>query len=180
MRRRNAVERSKIAPTYAGGDELRPIIPHPVPHERSARLEARCRVPFEAALVPALRATSRRAVLLGAFLLTLPGMAFAEPAVSPPRVSAPPPAAPAHALEDLIEIPDLVSTRSRAASTDETLAAAVAAGTNPDLVRPSGFRKKSSDLFRTEREVEIGNQEMLLRLRLRAKARKAVSVELRF
>jgi len=65
-------------------------------------------------------------------------------------------------------------------STDEVLAAAVANGTNPDLEPRNPFRKRSRDLFRTERPVSIGNADMLLRLRLRAKTRKAVSVELRF
>jgi len=65
-------------------------------------------------------------------------------------------------------------------TTDEVLAAAVANGTNPDLEPRNPFRKRSRDLFRTERPVSIGNAELLLRLRLRAKTRKAVSVELRF
>lgn len=65
-------------------------------------------------------------------------------------------------------------------TTDEVLAAAVANGTNPDLEPRNPFRRRSRDLFRTERPVSIGNADMLLRLRLRAKTRKAVSVELRF
>ncbi len=65
-------------------------------------------------------------------------------------------------------------------TTDEVLAAAVANGPNPDLEPRNPFRKRSRDLFRTERPVSIGNAELLLRLRLRAKTRKAVSVELRF
>jgi len=86
---------------------------------------------------------------------------------------------PTRSLEDLL----LVRTRApqaRVPSTDETIAAAVAEGSQPDLEHPDPFRKRSTDLFRTEREVEIGNQEMLLRLRLRAKSRETMSVELRF
>ncbi len=86
----------------------------------------------------------------------------------------------AWSLDALLEIPDLTPLLSRAEITDEALAAAVELGTNPDLQRLSGFRKRSQDLFRTERPVEIGKQEMLLRLRLRAKKRNAMSVELRF
>ena len=48
------------------------------------------------------------------------------------------------------------------------------------VVKPSGFRKRSADLFRAQRDVKIGHQEMQVRLRLRAKSRNAISVELRF
>ena len=68
----------------------------------------------------------------------------------------------------------------RAATTDEILAAAVAEGPTPDLEPLNPFRKRNLDLFRTEREIEIGDQQMLLRLRLRAKARRAMSIELHF
>jgi hypothetical protein len=43
-----------------------------------------------------------------------------------------------------------------------------------------GFQARSSDLFRSDHPVEIGEQAMLLRLRLRARTREAMSVELRF
>lgn len=84
------------------------------------------------------------------------------------------------ALDPLFAVPGLMPFRSDAQRTDESLAAAVEVGNNPDLEPVSKFRKRSTDLFRTEREVEIGQREMLLRLRLRAKTRRAVSVELRF
>jgi hypothetical protein len=83
-------------------------------------------------------------------------------------------------LDSLLDIPGLTLFRSKAEITDESIAAAVNRGTNPDLKRLSGFRKKSTDLFNTERQVEIGNQELLVRLRVRAKARKAMSVEVKF
>ena len=89
-----------------------------------------------------------------------------------------PPAAPA--IDPLFVVPGRMSFRSDAQRTDESLAAAVELGNNPDLEPVSKFRKRSTDLFRTEREVEIDGREMLLRLRLRAKTRRAVSVELRF
>jgi len=68
----------------------------------------------------------------------------------------------------------------RAPTTDEVLAAAVARGSNPALEPKKPFRKRSADLFRTERPVEIGDAQMVLRLRLRAKSREAMSVELHF
>jgi len=83
-------------------------------------------------------------------------------------------------LDPLLVVPGLLAFRSDAQRTDESIAAAVEVGNNPDLEPVSKFRKRSTDLFRTEREVEIGQREMLLRLRLRAKTRRAVSVELRF
>ncbi len=67
-----------------------------------------------------------------------------------------------------------------ARETDAAIVAATARGNDKALERPKAFRKKSTDLFRTQRQVQIGNQEMQVRLRLRAKSRNAVSVELRF
>lgn len=49
-----------------------------------------------------------------------------------------------------------------------------------DVVRKSGFRKRSTDLFRAQRNLHLGHQDVQLRLRLRAKSRNAISVELRF
>ncbi|MFK7895097.1 MAG: hypothetical protein AB8G23_04630 [Myxococcota bacterium] len=63
---------------------------------------------------------------------------------------------------------------------DATIAAAVAEGSRPDLEPRKPFRKKNFDLFRTEHEVQIMRNDMLLRLRLRAKSRETMSVELRF
>ncbi len=67
-----------------------------------------------------------------------------------------------------------------ARETDEAIAAAVARGNDKKLERPKPFRKKSNDLFRSQRAVQIGDEEMLLRLRVRPKTRNAMSVELRF
>jgi hypothetical protein len=130
---------------------------------------------------PRSRPVSCASAFLAVFaLLALPGVVSAEPATSLPAVSAAPPAAPAYSLEALSEIPSDSTRQSEAQLTDDSIAAAVERGTNPDLEHRSGFRKRSQDLFRTEREIEIGNQEMLVRLRLRAKSRETVSVELRF
>ena len=84
------------------------------------------------------------------------------------------------ALADVLFVRGLGPSSWRPRTTDEILAAAIARGTNRDLEPLNAFRKRSRDLFRTERPVSIGNAEMLLRLRLRAKAKRAVSVELRF
>jgi hypothetical protein len=67
-----------------------------------------------------------------------------------------------------------------ARETDAANVAAAELGSDKTLERPQAFRKKNTDLFRTQRQVEIGDQEMQVRLRLRAKSRNAVSVELRF
>lgn len=83
-------------------------------------------------------------------------------------------------LESLLTLRASAMHLPKARSTDELLAAAVALGTNPDLEPKKPFRKRSRDLFRTERPVSIGNADMLVRLRLRAKARRAMSVEVRF
>lgn len=76
-----------------------------------------------------------------------------------------------------VPVPDYVWDTD---STDSDLAAAVDAGNDPDLEKRNPFRKRKFDLFRTERQLEIGQAEMLLRLRVRAKMRKAVSFELHF
>lgn len=70
--------------------------------------------------------------------------------------------------------------RAREQATDEAIASAVERGNPRELERKKPFRKKSTDLFRSEREIQIGDEEMLVRLRLRAKTRNAMSVELRF
>jgi hypothetical protein len=124
-------------------------------------------------------------MLLAASLATASGAAEPStlqttvPVLTVAAVSAAPGPA-ARAIDPLLAIPGLTPFRSDAQRTDESLAAAVELGNNPDLEPVSKFRKRSTDLFRTEREVEIGQREMLLRLRLRAKTRRAVSVELRF
>lgn len=81
--------------------------------------------------------------------------------------------------DGLVAIPSLSAAWARESS-DESIAAAVALGNDPLLERRSKFRKRSIDIFQTEREVVIGNAEMLLRLRLRPKSRETMSVELHF
>ena len=83
-------------------------------------------------------------------------------------------------FDPLLEILGLIPFRSQAEIADESLVAAVARGSNPEFERASSFRKRSSDLFQAERQVEIGEQEMLIRLRVRPQKRKAMSVELHF
>lgn len=86
---------------------------------------------------------------------------------------------PIHELGDLLSVRSTPGARfSR--DTDATIAAAVAEGSRPDLEPKKAFRKKNFDLFRTEHEVQILRNDMLLRLRLRAKSRETMSVELRF
>jgi hypothetical protein len=94
-----------------------------------------------------------------------PDVAAAQPAASP---------GPSFSMFELSEIPWRVLT------TDEELAVAVALGPAPKLEPKKAFRKRSNDLFRTDRPVEIGNRQMVLRVRLRAKSRETMSVELRF
>ena len=83
-------------------------------------------------------------------------------------------------LEELLFVRRLGASSWKPQTTDEVLAAALANGSNPDLERPNPFRKRSRDLLRLERPVSIGDADMLLRLRFRAKASEAMSVELRF
>ena len=83
-------------------------------------------------------------------------------------------------LEELLFVRRFGASSWKPQTTDEVLAAALANGSNPDLERPNPFRKRSRDLLRLERPVSIGDADMLLRLRLRAKASEAMSVELRF
>ncbi len=95
------------------------------------------------------------------------------------------PAASVTRLQRLRELDALLAVRSSSApitarQTDEAIAAAAARGLAKELEKPQPFRKKNIDLFHTQRAVQLGNQEMLLRLRLRAKTRNAMSVELRF
>jgi hypothetical protein len=65
---------------------------------------------------------------------------------------------------------------------DTALADALAGRGGDTTARRSakGFQARSADLFRSDHPVEIGEQAMLLRLRLRARTREAMSVELRF
>ncbi len=65
-------------------------------------------------------------------------------------------------------------------TTDADLVYAVGLGNDPDLEKRNPFRKHNFDLFRTERPLVIGQQEMLLRFRVRAKSKNTMSIELRF
>lgn len=85
------------------------------------------------------------------------------------------------ALEELLSMRNPGSNQWPYTSADEVLAIAVANGSNPDLEPRNPFRKRSTDLFRTNFvPVSVGRAEMLMRFRLRAKSRNAVSVEVRF
>lgn len=106
---------------------------------------------------------------------TEPKQAEGQLAVSPPNEERLP-----TSLVKLLRVPQFGASSWQALTTDELLAAAVATGTNADLEPLNPFRKRKRDLFVSERPVSIGNTEMLLRLRVRAKARRAMSVELRF
>jgi len=83
-------------------------------------------------------------------------------------------------LEQLLSVPAPHDVRSEAERTDDFLSAVIEQGTPSSLARPSAFRKRNLDLFRSEREIEVGRQEMLVRLRLRAKSRETMSVEFCF
>lgn len=122
-------------------------------------------------------------------LLALLSLVLARPVAAESLVAAPgtmdlpvvgQPAPGPASLDDMLALPFRPQWPTPAEATDESLAEAVARGSEPGRVKQSGFRKKKLDLFRAERPVEIGEQEMLLRLRLRAKTKEAVSVELRF
>jgi hypothetical protein len=82
-------------------------------------------------------------------------------------------------LADLLFVPSDPAEWT-SVSTDQALATAVEQGNDPDLERKSNFRKKKTDLFRTQRMVEIGQAQMLVRLRLRAKTRETMSIEVHF
>lgn len=98
--------------------------------------------------------------------------------------------APAGTTDSLIrrvrELDALLAVRGHgrapitAQQTDAAIAEAVALGLERELEKKSGFRKRNADLFRAQRSVQLGDQEMELRLRLRAKTRDAMAVELRF
>lgn len=99
--------------------------------------------------------------------------------------SAPPAVLPVTKAKRVRDLDTLLAVRGGSApitarQTDAANVAAALRGHAKDLEKPQPFRKKSTDLFRTQREVQIGNQEMQVRLRLRAKTRNAMSVELRF
>lgn len=124
--------------------------------------------------------------LLAVLLLGL-AMPFAAAADSVPRaligeqlaLSDSPRESALRPLDALLAVPesDYVWHGDR---TDEDLAFAVTLGNDPALEKRNPFRKRSIDLFRAERPVVIKQREMLLRLRVRAKSRETMSVELKF
>ncbi len=162
----------------------------------SATLPA-CTTGLEADLRLALNGLA--AATLVALLVCVPHGALAEPGSSIPAM--PDESLAVHASP--IDVAEIVPPRPRSTprreidallavrraqpgvhareqATDEAIASAVERGNPRELERRKPFRKKSSDLFRSEREIQIGDEEMLVRLRLRAKTRNAMSVELRF
>ena len=96
---------------------------------------------------------------------------------SPPAAGEPSVAA----LEELLFMSNFGASSWRPTTVDEALAIAVANGSGPVIERPNPFRKRSSDIFKSKfRPVTIGRAKMLMRVRLRAKMRKAISLEVRF
>ncbi len=84
------------------------------------------------------------------------------------------------ALDTLLAVHADPNPIATARETDASIAAAVARGNDKRLERPKPFRKKSNDLFRSQREVQLGDEEVVVRLRVRPKTRNAMSVEVRF
>lgn len=132
----------------------------------------------------ALLATGSLLLIL-ALLFAAPG-ASAEPASPAPLpetqgLEAPIEVVTPIELETLLLVPGHPAAPLVAAhATDASISDAVARGTADHYTHPSGFRKRSLDLFRAERPVSIDGQDMLIRLRLRPKRRETMSVELRF
>ena len=121
------------------------------------------------------------AALLAASALVGPASAETPVAHAEPVLVVPASAAPgSQGLERLLSVPATHAHRDASRTTDEEIAAAVRLGNGDRFIRKSGFRKRNLDLFRTEHAVEIADQEMLVRLRLRAAKRETMSVELRF
>ena len=123
------------------------------------------------------RAICSRAALIGLMVLLLTASVRAE-TLAPAGVLGMTPA-PA-TLEPLRVGPDRTPRTAMEPDSDRVGAAGRLSGQTDPAPRLSGFRNRSRDLFRTERAIEIGEQEMLVRLRLRAKTRRAMSVEVRF
>jgi len=130
-----------------------------------------------------LAETGSAAGAMGSEAVTL--LASASTSMSTALVVDAPSARLSTKVRQLREIESLLAVRGglppvTARQTDAAIVAAAEKGSDKSLERPQAFRKKSNDLFRTQRQVQIGDQEMQVRLRLRAKSRNAVSVELRF
>ncbi len=110
------------------------------------------------------------------------GVASAEPsaaAVADPMLFVTPDGARAASLDDLLLVP-VGASGWQPESADEALAAAVARGNDPSLVKPNPFRKKSFDLFRSEHDLQIGDAEMKLKFRVRPKTTETMTIELKF
>jgi len=149
------------------------------------RASARAPRPGRASL--ASQAAGTLGSLVIASILALAGPAVADPASpdpgpDPTLANAAMPISPAglRSLEALLSVPPVRDERTAAERTDVYLAEAVARRGGDTRISTPGFKKRSIDLFRAERPVEVGQQEMLLRLRLRAKSRETMSVELRY
>lgn len=82
-------------------------------------------------------------------------------------------------LDALLTVPDPIYIW-HGDTTDSDLAYAVTLGNDPDLEKRNPFRKHNFDLFRTEHPLVVGQSEMLLRFRLRAKSKNMMSLELKF
>ena len=131
------------------------------------------------------KAAGTLGVLGLALILSLAPTAAADPASPAPAggvVEEPIPVSSTDSrnLDTLLLLPTAGGGPTAAERTDAYLAAEVASRGGDQQVATARFRKRSVDLFRHERAVEVGEQEMLLRLRLRAKTRETMSVELRF
>ena len=157
----------------------------------AGHVRTRNRAPARATRPDGLSLASRAAGTLGllviASILALAGPAVADPASPDPGpdpmlANAAMPISPAgvRSLEALLSVPPVRDERTAAERTDVYLAEAIARRAGDTRVATTGFKKRSIDLFRAERPVEVGQQEMLLRLRLRAKSRETMSVELRY
>ena len=135
----------------------------------------------------ASRTVGALGLLVIASILALAGPAAADPASPDPgrdpilanaaRLLSP---EGPRSLEALLSVPPVRDERTAAERTDVDLVEAVAPRNESLRVSTTGFKRRSIDLFRAERPVEVGQQDMLLRLRLRARSRETMSVELRY
>ena len=138
------------------------------------------RSPSAAFSLPLLLLISLLPFVLISLLLALP--AFADP--TPDDVTRmlsreDPSAFQIQPLDDLLALPIGVSVWEQL-TTDESLAAAVGLGNDPSLEPRNPFQKRSTDIFRTQRWVQVGQRDLLLRLRVRAKSTNTMSVEVKF
>lgn len=102
----------------------------------------------------------------------------ARTSIAPTHSTSRPHLAKMFAALTILVAPVYAFAQGRPAAT--TIAPLAPRDADQPVTRPSGFRKRSTDLFRVQRKLQIGHQDVQLRLRLRAKSRNAISVELRF